>query len=264
MRDFEGGCGSGLKASGGGGRKPLDRPPVPGSRRHPLRPVKSHFRLEYERLADALRHHRLIEAEALRLTLHQCLSTGALFPDVLVRDGLVSDWELSRLCCETFNLPFLPIEAYQPDKKLLDGIDVEYLRQYGLVPLDGFEELLTVSMPGMVPTDVLTGLAEMTGKQILPVVGTVQGNHTWLERNLPPPAALQELKAAAEGGEWTGIFDAGDAAVQLGRADEDGGQTIELDSPMDLDELPPARPADDTADAPAGTRGLRLQGDEPL
>lgn len=192
----------------------------------PADPVKPNFRLDYERLADALRHHRLIEGEALRLTLHQCLSTGALFPDLLVRDGMVSDWELARLCSETFNLPFLPVECYQPQKNLIEGLDVEYLRQYGLVPLDGFEGVLTVSMPGMVPTDVLVGLAEASGKHILPVVGTVMGNHSWLERNLPPPAALKQLQSAADGGEWTGIFDAGDAAVRSGREEDDAAARL--------------------------------------
>lgn len=233
--------------------------------------MKINLRLAYERLADALRHHRLVESEALRLTLHQCLSTGALFPELLVREGMVSDWELSRLCCETFSLPFLPVDFYQPDKKLLEKLDVEFLRQYGIVPLDAFGDVMTVAMPGMVPTEVLTALSESSGKRLLPVVGTVQSNQQWLERNLPPPAALRELREAAEGGDWVGIFDAGDAAVRSGIGDEGGVLSLdELPAPLSAGSAKPdtdaAKP--DTGDAKREAAAARgdadgAQTDEP-
>lgn len=186
-------------------------------------PLKNTQRLDYERLADTLRHHRLVAPEALRLTLHQCLSTGALFADLLVREGMVSDWELARLCSETFNLPFIPAECYQPDKRLVEVLDPDFLRQYGLVPLDRYGSILTVAMPCMVPTDILQALEEHSGCRVLPVVGTVQGNQSWLEEHLPPPEALRELRAATErGDEWAGVFDAGEAAVRSkGEAVED-------------------------------------------
>lgn len=249
--------------------------------------MKITLRLAYERLADALRHHRLVESEALRLTLHQCLSTGALFPELLVREGMVSDWELSRLCSETFSLPFLPVDVYQPNKKLLEKLDVEFLRQYGLVPLDVFEDVMTVAMPGMVPTEVLTALSESCGKRLLPVIGTVQSNQAWLERNLPPPAALRELCEAAEGGDWVGIFDAGDAAVRSGMSEDSDDAGGDPDGMVHLTDLgdaqldappppmtpavtpPPATPKAAPRPAPAqgsprpaSASGLRLQGDK--
>jgi hypothetical protein len=208
-------------------------------------PVKNTQRLDYERLADTLRHHRLVAPEALRMTLHQCLSTGALFADLLVREGMVSDWELARLCSETFNLPFIPLENYQPDKRLVETLDVEFLRQYGLVPLDRFGTILTVAMPGMVPTDVLQALEEQTGCRVLPVVGTVQGNQRWLEENLPPPEALRELREATErGDEWAGVFDAGEAAVRSS-GDHD---TAALD--FDLEGLAEVMPEEATTFSP--------------
>jgi hypothetical protein len=137
-------------------------------------------------------------------------------------------------------LPFLPVSAYPPAEHVLAGIDPDYLRQYGLVPLDRFGKVLTMLMPGMVPSDVLDGLAEALKVTILPAIGTVEGNRRWLEEHLPPPAlpgldSFQSSMAQAQRGgptrsasrrpaglpaepeslsDWAGIFDAGDEAVQ--------------------------------------------------
>lgn len=180
--------------------------------------MKNTQRLDYERLADSIRDRQLVESEALRHTLHQALSTGALFPELLVRGGLLSDWEMCCVASDVFNLAFVPVELYQPNEELIELFDSELLRQYFLVPLDRFGDLVTVAMPGMVPSEVLTDLEQQLDIKILALVGSVGGNQAWLERHLPPPDSLDALSTefgsekAAE--EWGGIFDAGDAAVQ--------------------------------------------------
>jgi hypothetical protein len=132
------------------------------------------------------------------------------------------------LCCEVFALPFLPVEVYSPNARALEGLDPAYLRHFGLVPLDRFGKLLTVAMPGIVPSEVLEGLSTEEGVRVVPVVGTPQSNRDWLARNLPDPASvaspsvddpaaalpLTELSSADEN-DWSGIFDAGDQAVQF-------------------------------------------------
>lgn len=175
-------------------------------------PVKSLQRLDYERLAEALKERKLVDGEALRHTLHQCNSTGAPLPDLLVREGLVADWELCRVCCELFHLPFLPLSNYEPDPDLFKTFDVELLRQYALVPLDRFGDLVTVAMPGMVPTDVLKTIEEEQGVQVVAVVSSVQSNHQWIDQYLPAPN-LQAFGEAADESEWTNILDMGEQAV---------------------------------------------------
>jgi hypothetical protein len=174
--------------------------------------VKSFQRLDYERLAEALKERKLVEGEALRHILHQCNSTGAPLPDLLVREGLVADWELCRVCCELFHLPFLPLNNYEPDPDLFKSFDVELLRQYALVPMDRFGDLVTLAMPGMVPTDVLKAIEEEQGVKVLAVVSSVQSNHQWIEQHLPAPN-FDAFGEAAEDSEWTNILDMGEQAV---------------------------------------------------
>ncbi|QDU64944.1 hypothetical protein [Engelhardtia mirabilis] len=179
--------------------------------------MKQTQRLDYERLADSIRDRQIIDGETIRHTLHEALSTGALFTELLVRQGLLSDWELCRIASEVFNLAFVPVDLYEPNEELIGLFDSEYLRQYCLVPLDRFGDLVTIAMPAMVPSEILQELEDRHKVKILGLVGSVGSNQSWLERHLPA-ASLADLSSefgdVAEGGEWGGIFDAGDAAVQ--------------------------------------------------
>lgn len=184
--------------------------------------MKSSQRLEYARLADALSERKLVERAALDHVLQQCAATSALMSDILVREHLISDWELSRVVCELYGLPFLPVDNYPPRDGALDGLDADYLRQYGLVPFDRFGKLLTVSMPALVPTEVLDGLVRGDEVRVLPAVGTVGSNRRWLDEHLPAPQmpALDLVAGSLPSGEggaaadWANIFDAADEAVQ--------------------------------------------------
>jgi hypothetical protein len=179
-------------------------------------------RLDYERLADALVDRGLVSRDAAKLVLDQANQTGAVFPEILVRENLVSDWEISRICAEVFNLAFLPIHVSPPNKDLLKELDADYLRAYGLVPLDKFDDVLTIAMPALVPTAVLHGLIGKKDLVVLAVVGLVSSNRAWLDEHAQTAAAAPLPSAGVlDDGGWTDIFDAGDEAVQLGLGPED-------------------------------------------
>lgn len=209
--------------------------------------VKSAHRFDYPRFGEALIERGLIDREVLSHVLHQVNATRALLPEVLVRENLVSDWEVSRVACEVYHLPFLTVDHYPPAASALEGYDLAYLRHFALVPLDRYGGLVTVIMPGLVPSEVLEGLRPGQNGRVLPVVGSVVSNRRWLEANFAPQAAAGPVRhAAAPGrpaadsrgplpaaahspghaparaddsgieGDWGNLFDAGDEAVRLG------------------------------------------------
>ncbi|MSR61793.1 MAG: hypothetical protein EXS08_05040 [Planctomycetes bacterium] len=209
--------------------------------------AKSVQRFDYARFGEALVERNLIDRDVLSHVLNQVTQTRSLLPEVLVRENLVSDWEVARVACELYHLPFLTVDHYPPSKTALDGYDLAYLRHFALVPLDRYGGLVTVIMPGLVPSEVLDGLRPAQGGRVLPVVGLVASNRRWLEERLAPqkgaaappfasakpghgagkpalqnvrapiPAAAQDEEALQLGGEedWGNLFDAGDEAVQL-------------------------------------------------
>jgi hypothetical protein len=148
--------------------------------------VKSAHRFDYARFGEALVERNLIDRDVLSHVLHQVHSTRSLLPEVLVRENLVSDWEVSRVACELYHLPFLTVDQYPPSATALDGYDVAYLRHFALVPLDRFGGLVTVIMPGLVPHEVLEGLRPGQNGRVLAVVGSVASNRRWLEERFAP------------------------------------------------------------------------------
>jgi hypothetical protein len=205
--------------------------------------VKSAHRFDYSRFGEALIERGLIDREVLSHVLHQVNATRALLPEVLVRENLVSDWEVARVACEIYHLPFLTIEHYPPAGNALEGYDLAYLRHFALVPRDRFGSVVTVIMPGLVPSEVLDGLRPGQNGRVLPVVGSVVSNRRWLEEHFTRRSAAAPVRQAAQPGkpaldvraplaapanrpapaaellgaegDWGNLFDAGDEAVRL-------------------------------------------------
>lgn len=187
--------------------------------------MKLHQRLDHNRLAEVLAERGLCEPQALREALQLSGHGNPSFAEAIVQANLVGDWELSKVVAEIYNLAFVPIDACPPDSRALDGIDLAYLVEHGLVPMNRCGSVLTIAMPGMVAADVLANLPINEGEvTILPVVGSVVGNRRWIDLHLVPKlhAALPKIASGVHeaGGlmgapEWGNIFDQGEANVQF-------------------------------------------------
>jgi hypothetical protein len=182
--------------------------------------VKTNQRLDYARLSDVLGERGMCDQQALREALQFSARGETPFAEAIVNASLVADWELSRVVCEIYGMPFITVDMYDPDAGARKGLNTAFLIEHGLVPLGRFGQLLTVAMPGMVPADVLAMLAAESDLIVLPVVGTVQSNRRWIELNLHkeiasalPSVTQQDNTQTAN--EWGELFDQADAAVLL-------------------------------------------------
>jgi hypothetical protein len=182
--------------------------------------AKHNQRLDYARLAEVLHEREVADAGSIRELLHLSKSGGTPFAVALVTSNTIGDWDLSRIVCETFNLPFLPVEIAPPDAEVGEGLNMAFLRENGLVPIGRFGQTLTVCMPGLVPADILGILATDTDMVILPVVGTVQSNRRWLDANYPVATGADGMPVDAS---WSAMFDDADAAVLMDLSDVDPG-----------------------------------------
>jgi hypothetical protein len=196
--------------------------------------VKLSQRLDYNRLAEVLAERKMVEPGAINELLQGSNDGGQAFPEALIAANLISDWDLSRVVCEVFQLPFLPIEFIKPNADLLEMFDPVFLHDSGLVPLARFGNVLTLAMPALVPADILAMLAAETDMVLLPVVGTVTTNRRWINDNVA-------LKKASEEGGWGNLFDEGEAAVQeaLDVVDDDSIEFTDTgDETPNLEDIP--------------------------
>jgi hypothetical protein len=72
--------------------------------------VKSNQRLEYGQLAKVMAERGMVEPQALQEALDCSTKGGVPFAEALVSANLVADWELSRVVCALYNLPFLTVD----------------------------------------------------------------------------------------------------------------------------------------------------------
>ncbi|MEL6429513.1 MAG: hypothetical protein AAFZ87_00400 [Planctomycetota bacterium] len=209
-------------------------------------------RLDYGRLAEVLHERGLANLDAIRELLQLSQDGGMPFCEALVTSNLVSDWDLSKVVCETFQLPFLPVDLIEPNPAALEEIDQALFRKHQLVPVDLFGQVLTVAMPSLVPAEVLAQVAAMTDFVVLPLVGTVESNRRWIADKM---AAAAGPSPDVEGG-WESMFDAADAEVaESSTGAGDAGLSV-LDDPLFGAEAEDAlAPADGSLD---------LTGDEAL
>lgn len=175
--------------------------------------MKNSNRLDYGSLAEVLSQRGLVDPQRLKIVLQASAKSPIPLPEALVTENLIGDWELSRVVCEIYGLPFLPIDLYPPNTGVLNGLDLVFLRQHALIPLSRHGQILTVCMPALVPAEVLGMFSARTDLHVMPVVGTVNSNNRWLVDNMP--AELPSDGSAQDGVVWSKFFDEGDAAVLL-------------------------------------------------
>jgi len=227
--------------------------------------VKYTQRLDDARLAEVLNERGMAEVDVLRELLQSAQAGGAALSEALVTSGTIGDWDLSRIVCEIFQLPFLPVDMVKPDATILEDVDLAFLSEHALVPIKRFGQVLTVAMPGMVSADVLAMLSANTDMVVLPVVGTVETNRRWLEEN---GAAKPKSSGSAGGGGggWSMMFDEADAAVQLSLDDEIVGADLGLDEAdlAGLDEMEFTDDGDDGDDSPPSLVDLDLDSDSDV
>lgn len=231
----------------------------PASRTGAPPTVKTHHRLEYARLAEALAESGLVDQKALKEALQYSSSVGTPFPQTIVDSNLVTDWDLSRVVCDLYGLPFLPVDVADPDPAAFQGLDMHFLRENGLIPIGRYGQVLTICMPGLVEAETLGLLAAQTDFFILPVVGTVRSNRTWLEMNIEAPPVEASADEAAEMSQgWGSFFDEADAQVLMDLQSAVDGDLADVLEPVEQS------PDEDPQDASSTLEGLPPALPDPL
>lgn len=140
--------------------------------------------LSESRLARTLVERGLLTGETLEQVFQNCATSERLLTETLVDEGLMSDWELSRVASEAFNLPFMPVEVHTPTDKALEGLDPAFLKRWCIVPLVRNGDLLTVAIPCSISPQCYEDLTKMSGAELAIVIGSVLSNRLWLRENL--------------------------------------------------------------------------------
>lgn len=181
------------------------------------------------RLAEVLTHKGVVPTDVITDALYAQDRHGESFVDLLVSGGNITEWDLSKIVVENFQLPFIMAGNYDISQESQDVIPKEVLFENLLVPMDKIGDIMTVIMPILTPFEVLSKIQKDTGTELFPYVGLITENKRILGELFSDFAAWQkdhlaemEAKArksvesgdSADDGDWGNIFDAGDAMVR--------------------------------------------------
>lgn len=185
------------------------------------------------RLAEVLTQKGLVPNEIITDALYAQDRHGEAFAEVLVSSGHIAEWDLAKVVVEQFQVPFLMASVYDVNPAAVAALPKELLFQHLIVPLDRFDNVVTVVMPILTPFEVMMRLTKESSCSIFPYVGLITENTKVLTDLYPDftewrkdqnARREQKRKARADRGEatgdWMNMFDSADAKVRDDKRDD--------------------------------------------
>jgi len=187
--------------------------------------VKGIEKLTSVRLAEVLSQKNTIPTDAITEALYTQDQFGEPFVDVLVSSDHITEWDLAKVMVEHFQLPFVMASNYDIEMDVKNRIPKQFLFKHMLVPLDVFDDAITVVMPILTPFEVLNKIQNENNCEVFPYVGLISENKKvlselfddfkeWMAQEKSNKEQRKQQGPRDAGGDWMNMFDDADAAVR--------------------------------------------------
>jgi hypothetical protein len=134
----------------------------------------------------------------------------------LIRCGFITAWDLAKVVCTHFALPFYDLGSYKAKKEVVALLDPPFLHGYGILPIDRFGKILTLAVSETLSPSVLQAIVDRAQISPYMYVSPYDKIRERLEEACPYAAPAEEAAgepvavAAAAGGAAAGSGDEGD------------------------------------------------------
>lgn len=171
-------------------------------------------RSNFKKLADVLTHEGILSktqvGEAQKYQRHP---QEPLAPH-LIRCGFITAWDLAKVVCIHFALPYYDLTSFNPRKEVVGLLDSSFLHGYGILPLDVFGKAITIAVAEPLAPDVLQTLVDKTQKSPFLYVAPYDLIRSKLEDVAPysapsaePVVAAASTSSEVEESDWMSIFE---------------------------------------------------------
>jgi len=126
-----------------------------------------------KKLGEILVGNNIIAEENLRRALDLQRAEGGLLGEILVKLGYVNERDIVRAITVQYGFPFLPLENYELKKELSKVIPENVARQYGILPIDIFGNILTVAMSNPLNEKAIEDIEMLTKKNVQVFISTI-------------------------------------------------------------------------------------------
>jgi type IV pilus assembly protein PilB len=186
-------------------------------------------KMRRKKLGELLIDEGLVTSDQVVEALKEQKKTGEPIGEILVSYGSVSEWDIARTLANQFQLPFIHTAKYTIATDVIELIPAEVLQRYQCVPLDRFDDVLTVAVAGPLTANMIEELEKQAQcelflyaallsdvryslKQQFAVErpGTSGGEELDEPVDITPAA---ELSSKMTNGEWERLFDMANESI---------------------------------------------------
>lgn len=191
--------------------------------------MKGLEKLTCVRLAEVISQKNIVSSEIITDALYSQDKFGDPFVQTLVGGGHITEWDLAKIVAENFQLPFLMASSYAISPEAKVKIPEKALFEHLIVPLDTFDDVVSVVMPILCPYEVLGKMQRELKCELFPYVGLISENKkvlgdlfqnfkAWHEQDQKrrEQQATRRPNNKDQVTDWMSIFDAGDQAIHQG------------------------------------------------
>ena len=145
----------------------------------------SNTRTHRRHVGELLIEEGVITAEQMDDALENQAKSGGLLGLILMDMGVVTETDIARVTCAQLQLPFLSLNNYELDPKLVDLFDREFLHEHQLLPFDKVGNTLLMLVTEIPTEDVLSAIPQRSGLNAGLFVGFLSEVNRQLEALVP-------------------------------------------------------------------------------
>ncbi len=123
-----------------------------------------------QKIGQLLRELKVVDERQLEQALDEQKQTRERLGSVLIKMGFLTSEDLDYLLARQYNVPFISLEQYRLDPKVVQLIPEKYCREHKVIAVQCNQNLLTVAMADPHDITVINELSFITGLKIAPVV----------------------------------------------------------------------------------------------
>jgi len=168
--------------------------------------MDAHNRFERRSLRDVLIAQGALSAELADELVSSAREENEPLGAVVVDAGHMTAWDLAKAIITHYQMPYLPLQGFQYDEELADGLPTATLYQHNILPVGRFGKVCSFAVVEPPSRDCINELQEACGNNLFFFVSEVQEVQRLLNDNVKVVDAKGDTS-------WTAVFDAGHESV---------------------------------------------------
>jgi len=148
-------------------------------------------RITKKRLGEILLAEGIITSQQLEEALAEQRNSGRLLGEILVKKGLVSEKDIAETLCTQFSFPYISTNQYFVSQEVAGAVPIELMKKHIFVPLDKFNNLLTIAVAGSLTEEILDEIEKASGCQVQIFVSTLSEVKATIEKIEKQRAAIE-------------------------------------------------------------------------